>query len=102
MCTPIFPNESHPTDRPALHTEPEFPYPGCYIWTFAEIGVRVISRQEGWKPKEAVMLPPLYQVRMNMLWDLDHAEGEAATKLSSTDKPKGMFASFEMSALLCP
>ena len=97
MCTPIFPNESHPSGRPALHTEPQFPYLGCYIWTFAEIGVRVISRAEGWKPNEAVILPPLYQVKMNLLWDLDYAEGEAATKSSGSDGPEGMFASFGMS-----
>ena len=83
MCIPIFPNEAHPTGRAALHTEPVFPFSGCYLWTFAETGVRVAPRAEGWKPREAVLLPPIQRVEMNLLWDLDYEEVEAATE------PKG-------------
>lgn len=78
MCIPIFPNETHPSGRPALRTQPAFPYSGCYIWTFAETDVRVVSRAEGWKPEEAVLLPGSQRVKMNQFWDLDYAQIERA------------------------
>ena len=32
MCIPIFPNTEHPTGRPCVRTEPEFPFSHCYHW----------------------------------------------------------------------
>ena len=80
MCMPIYPNEMHPTGRPALHTEPAFPYSGCYIWTFAETSVRVAPREEGWNPREAALLPPIQRVKMKRMWGLDHATADMAVK----------------------
>ena len=93
---PIFPNETHPTGRPALHTEPPFPYTGCYIWTFAETGVRVAPRAEGWKPKEAVLLPPMQRVTMRHMWSVDHRVADKAVKARcvAAGEPIGMFWSF--------
>ena len=101
MCMPIFPNVTHPTGRPALHTEPTFPYSGCYIWTFAETQVRVAEREEGWKTREAVRLPPIHEVKMQRTWGLDYEKIEAVIKQSrvTTKKPIGMFLSFGSSML---
>ena len=98
---PIFPNETHPTDRPALHTEPPFPYTGCYIWTFAETGVRVAPRAEGWKPKEAVLLPPIQRVTMRETWDddLEVADTAVEARRVATGEHMGMFRSFYNSIL---
>ena len=82
MCFPIFPNETHPNGRAALHTEPAFPFPGCYHWAFADTGVRVVQRAEGWEPNDAVMIPPLDRVEMSDAWDLDHAEAQAVVNRS--------------------
>ncbi|TFK83906.1 hypothetical protein K466DRAFT_474879, partial [Polyporus arcularius HHB13444] len=49
MCTPIFPNTTHPHGRPPLNPEPSgsFPYTNCYHWPDLELDVRVLARPEG-------------------------------------------------------
>ena len=64
MCIPLFPNEVHPAGRAALYTEPAFPFSGCYLWALADTAVRVLPKAEGWKPREAVLLPPLQRVEI--------------------------------------
>ena len=88
MCIPIFPNEVHPAGRAALHTEPAFPFSGCYLWALADTAIRVVPKAEGWKPREAVLLPPLQRVEMRMLWEVDLAEVQAATA-KPKDNEKG-------------
>ena len=41
MCTPIFPNIDHPAGRPAVHTEPPFPFTNCYHWFGPDMDIEV-------------------------------------------------------------
>ena len=108
MCLPIFPNETHPTGRPALHTEPVFPFPGCYHWAFADTGVRVLPKADGWKPREAVLLPPIQRVKMNQIWNVDFAEADSAaannnrlaTDIPMHDDKSMLFMVFDLNGLL--
>ena len=74
MCAPIFPNETHPTGRAPVHTQPVFPFPNCYHLAFYNIKVRVCASDEGWKFSEAFKLPSLGKYTLNSHWDTDFAE----------------------------
>ncbi|KAI0740880.1 hypothetical protein C8Q76DRAFT_607980, partial [Earliella scabrosa] len=56
MCTPIFPNQRHPSNREPLHTRPAFPYSNCYHWFSPELDVRVHARPEGFDTDRAIVL----------------------------------------------
>ncbi|KAH9851159.1 hypothetical protein C2E23DRAFT_261375 [Lenzites betulinus] len=46
MCTPIYPNEAHPTGRVSLHPEPAFPFKNCYFWYRVGLDVRIRSKPD--------------------------------------------------------
>ncbi len=58
LCTPIFPNVTHPLGRRPLVAEPpgSFPYNNCYHWPDMELDVRVLARPEGFDRKKMVRL----------------------------------------------
>ena len=41
MCTPIFPNTDHPAGRPAVHTEPLFPFANHCHWFGPDMALEV-------------------------------------------------------------
>ncbi len=57
MCTPIFPNDSHPEHRVPIRTEPPFPFDKCFLWSAADMDIRVCPRAEGFELKKATRLP---------------------------------------------
>ena len=59
MCTPIWPNQSHPQGRTPPHTEPEFPFDNCYFWFDTSMKIRVCPRAEGFNWKETTALWPI-------------------------------------------
>lgn len=57
MCTPIYPNDKHPTGREPLRPEKPFPYANCYHWCDAlEIEIRVLPRPELFNEDQAIKL----------------------------------------------
>lgn len=48
MCTPILPNQAHPTDEPAIRTTPRFPFSNCYHWAFANLNIRIFAPEDEW------------------------------------------------------
>ena len=68
MCIPIFPNATHPRDRSALHTEPEFPYSNCYhLSNIPQQTVRIRPRAEEFEDDNAYKLPMATRIA---LWDM--------------------------------
>ncbi|KAI0692637.1 hypothetical protein C8T65DRAFT_586463 [Cerioporus squamosus] len=57
MCTPIFPNSTHPEDRTPLRTLPAFPFDNCYFWSGVKMKIRICPRPEGFKWDDAMRLP---------------------------------------------
>ncbi len=57
MCTPLFPNDSHPDGRFPIHTEPPFPFDNCFLWSVADMDIRVCPRAEGFDRDKATCLP---------------------------------------------
>ncbi|KAH9889307.1 hypothetical protein C8Q73DRAFT_783320 [Cubamyces lactineus] len=77
MCTPIFPNTSHPTGREPLKPEPEglFPYDNCYHWFAAKlVDVRIKSRAEEFDETNAVALSVLTRIQMVQSWEQDNRQ----------------------------
>ncbi|KAI0740884.1 hypothetical protein C8Q76DRAFT_206030 [Earliella scabrosa] len=74
MCIPIFPNATHPRDRSALHTEPEFPYSNCYhLSNIPQQTVRIRPRAEEFEDDNAYKLPMGTRIA---LWDMLDEDAE--------------------------
>ncbi len=43
MCVPIFPNTTHPNNRPSVRTKTPFPFSNCYHWAYVDVMLRVPS-----------------------------------------------------------
>ncbi|RPD57933.1 hypothetical protein L226DRAFT_616137 [Lentinus tigrinus ALCF2SS1-7] len=57
MAVPIYPSTSHPSGRPPVHTDPQFPFSNCYHWLKCFVDVHVRANLELFDHDEAVVLP---------------------------------------------
>ena len=77
MCIPIFPNSNHPSGRPPVRTEPEFPFSNCYHWFCPDmqLTLRVKNEKEKYGVIDEIpkffMLPADQYVDMMMLHQED-------------------------------
>ncbi|KAH9918384.1 uncharacterized protein BXZ73DRAFT_53037 [Epithele typhae] len=72
VSVPIFPNDTHPTGRIPLKTDPgPFPFPNCFHWPLKAMLIRVLPRPEGWNRDNAVRLPGDSEVLMGTYWEND-------------------------------
>ncbi|KAI0629529.1 hypothetical protein C8Q77DRAFT_292155 [Trametes polyzona] len=95
MCTPIFPNTSHPTGRTPVRPDKPFPYGHCYHWMGMEMDVRVLAKPELFDQHVAVELPVLEHLRMKQLWQEDQMR---IIQSHGVESPAASFASFTSDA----
>ena len=57
MCTPIFPNTSHPTGRAPVRPDPPFPFSNCAHWTGQDAALRVRVKRGRYPRGAALELP---------------------------------------------
>ncbi|KAI9067499.1 hypothetical protein FKP32DRAFT_1673043 [Trametes sanguinea] len=94
MCTPIFPNTSHPNGRPPVRPEGHFPYSNCYHWVLMETTVRVRARQESFDETDGVSLSVLSRMEMmnatreDSLRSVDNMEAHGPLSVCRTEVPR--------------
>ncbi|KAI0690777.1 hypothetical protein C8T65DRAFT_618225 [Cerioporus squamosus] len=82
MCTPIFPNVTHPLGCPPLVPEPpgSFPSDNCYHWPDMELDIRVLARPEGFDRKKMVRLPAEESLRLGICLAEEKSKRSCAVK----------------------
>ncbi|KAI0629498.1 hypothetical protein C8Q77DRAFT_1201737 [Trametes polyzona] len=71
MVIPIYPNTSHPNNRPPVRSHPTFPFSNCYHWFDTERTVRIRRRPMWYDDNHAFKLDIDQHYEMQSMFDDD-------------------------------
>ncbi|KAJ8462579.1 hypothetical protein ONZ51_g10812 [Trametes cubensis] len=112
MCTPIYPNTSHPSGtREAVRPEPSFPFSNCYHWhgRDVQVEVRVMNDGQSYAKDERISLSAEehYHMDDHRIEDMRRCASGLEAKASDASAPlpspaSGAAADFDESAAISP